>query len=162
MGTEISPRDMALLRLAADGKSGAEMQAETGLTAAFAVLRVKELLRERDVWSEIERRQLLMEELYRLKNKIDKQNENFIDDKNAKVLLEVIVAIDNVMDKQSQITDEQLMKISQAQAQAMMGMIQSAFEYAKNTLSQQYPDADMKAIEESFNEGLVAQAEQYS
>ncbi len=41
-------------------------------------------------------------------------------------------------------------------------MIQSAFEYAKNTLSQQYPDADMKAIEESFNEGLVAQAEQYN
>ncbi len=162
MGTEISPRDMALLRLAADGKSGAEMQAETGLTAAFAVLRVKEILRERDVWTEIERRQLLMEELYRLKNKLDKQHENFIDDKNAKVLLEVIVAIDNVMDKQTKITDEQLMKITQAQAQAMIGLIEAGFSRAKELLAAEYPDADVKAIEAAFNAGLTEQMETYS
>lgn len=162
MGTEISPRDMALLRLASDGKSGAEMQAETGVTAAFAVLRVKEILRERDVWTEIERRQLLMEELYRLKNKIDKQSENFIDDKNAKVLLDVILAIDTVMDKQAQITDEQLMKITQAQAQAMMGLIEAGFARAKELLAAEYPAVPVQEIEQAFNDGLMAQMEQYS
>lgn len=161
MGTEISPRDMALLKMAADGKSGAEMQAETGLTAAFAVLRVKELLRERDVWTEIERRQLLMDELYGLKNKLQEQNEDYINDKQGMVLLQTIQAIDNVMDKQGKITDEQLMKITQAQAQAMMAMIQAAFKHAKETLAAENPHIDLQEIEKAFNDGLMAQMETY-
>lgn len=161
MSTELSPRDMALLKMAADGKSGQEMQAETGLSAAFAVLRVKELLRERDIWSEIERRQLLMQELYSLKVKLQKQNEEYINDKQAMVLLQTIQTIDNVMDKQGKITDEQLMKITQAQAHAMMSMIQAAFEHAKGLLAQENPGLDLQEIESAFNEGLVAQMTQY-
>ena len=161
MGTEVSPRDMALLKLAADGKSGAEMQAETGLPAARCILRVKEILRERDVWTEIERRQLLMEELYGLKNKLQKQTEEYIDDKMAKVVLDTISVIDTVMDKQSQISDEQLMKITQAQAMAMMSMIEAGFEHAKALLTAEFPDVPVQRIEAAFNEGLVAQMETY-
>lgn len=157
MATEISPRDEALLRMAADGKSGLEMQQETGLSAPRAVLRVKELLKKRDVWSEIERRQLLMDELYALKNKLQAQNKDFINDKQADVLLKTINSIDAVLDKQGSITDDQLAKISQAQAQAMLMLIRSAFEHAKALLETDYPDVPVQQIEAAFRTGLEAQ-----
>lgn len=154
MGTEISPRDEALLRMASDGKSGLEMQRETGLNAARSVLRVKELLRERDVWSEIERRQLLMDELYGLKNKLQKQNEEFINDKQATVLLQTINSINDVLDKQGAITDDQLEKISKAQSAAMLMLIKGAFDAARKALEAEYPDVDIEVINAAFREGL--------
>ncbi len=57
--SEISLLDETLIRAAASGKSGEEMEALTGIPAAQAILHVKQLLSRRDIWSEVERRQLL-------------------------------------------------------------------------------------------------------
>ena len=78
MATDLSPRDVALLQAAADGMSGNDMAKEFGIPAAKAILRVKELLRSYDIWTDIERRQLLMQEIYALKNKLQAQNGDYI------------------------------------------------------------------------------------
>jgi len=160
MGTELTPRDDALLKAAADGWSGQEIEEELGIPAAKAVLRIKELLKQNDFWTDIERRQLLMHELYRIKNKIQKQTENYIDDKMGEVLLKTIKTIDEILDKTGKITDEQLMKVSQAQAGTMLQLIKAAFDRAKEVLSAEYPDVDVKVIEVAFNDALAEKAKE--
>lgn len=160
MGQELTPRDDALLKAAADGWSGQEIEEELGIPAAKAVLRIKELLKQNDFWTDIERRQLLMHELYRIKNKIQKQTENYIDDKMGEVLLKTIKTIDEILDKTGKITDEQLMKVSQAQAGTMLQLIKAAFDRAKEVLSAEYPDIDVKVIEVAFNDALAEKAKE--
>lgn len=160
MSTDLSPRDDALLKAAADGWSGQEIEDALGIPAAKAVLRIKELLKQNDFWTDIERRQLLMHELYRIKNKIQKQTENYIDDKMGEVLLKTIKTIDEILDKTGKITDEQLMKVSQAQAGTMLQLIKAAFDRAKEVLSAEYPDVDVKVIEVAFNDALAEKAKE--
>lgn len=157
MGTEITPRDEALLRLASEGKTGLEMQKATGLDSTRCILRVKELLRKADVWTEVERRQLVTRDLYDLRNQLREQTKDYINDKMATVLLQTISAIDVVLDKQGKITDEQLAKVSAAQAQAMMGMIRAGFDHARRLLEAEYPDVPAQAIEAAFRTGLSEQ-----
>lgn len=66
----LSLRDNMLLQAAADGLSGEEMEARYGIPAAEAVLRVREILKSRDIWSELEQEQLLLADLQKLKQKI--------------------------------------------------------------------------------------------
>lgn len=160
MGTDLTPRDDALLKAAADGLSGQEIEEQLGIPAAKAVVRIKELLKQNDFWTDIERRQLLMHELYRMKNQIQKQTNNYIDDKLGKVLLETISAIDTILDKTGKITDEQLMKVSQAQAGTMLQLIKAAFDRAKEVLAQEYPEVDAKIIEVAFNDALAQKAKE--
>jgi hypothetical protein len=162
MAQELSPRDVALLQAAADGMSGLEMAQEFGIPAAKAVLRVKELLRSNDIWTDIERRQLLMQEIYALKNKLQRQNGDYINDKQAEVLLKTITAIDSVLDKQGKITDDQLAKVTQTQAKTMVALINAAFNRAKEILSEEYPDYPLAAIEQAFNQGLNEKAAEFS
>ena len=51
--------DDILLKAAADGRSGQEMERISGIPAAQAVQHVKELLNSRNVWDEHQQRQLL-------------------------------------------------------------------------------------------------------
>ena len=161
MATDLSPRDVALLQAAADGMSGNDMAKEFGIPAAKAILRVKELLRSYDIWTDIERRQLLMQEIYALKNKLQAQNGDYINDKQAEVLLKTIVAIDGVLEKQGKITDDQLTKVTQTQAKTMLMLIKAAFDRAKEVLAEQYPDYPIAAIEQAFNQGLTEKAAEY-
>ena len=70
MGKEVSVLDDMLIKAAAGGKSGAEMEKLTGIPAAQAVLHVKQLLATRDIWTEQEQRQLLLNELHVLKDSL--------------------------------------------------------------------------------------------
>src|SRR5690625_2580602 len=72
----MNPRDKQLLDLAASNATPNEMEAATGIPAAQAVSRVKALLQSRDIWSELERRQLLLHDLYNLKNKLVDESDN--------------------------------------------------------------------------------------
>lgn len=160
MAQELTPRDDALLKAAADGWSGERIEQELGIPAAKAVLRTKQILASNDVWTDIERRQILMYELTELKNKIQKQTEKYIDDKMGEVLLKTIKAIDEILDKTSKVSDDQLSKISRAQAGAMLQLIKAAFDAAKGALAQEYPDADMRVIEAKFNDALQVKFEE--
>lgn len=68
MPKEVNVLDELLLRLAASGASGEEMERQTGIGAAQAVVHVKRMLQNRDIWTELERRQLLLLELNELKD----------------------------------------------------------------------------------------------
>lgn len=161
MGKELGPRDKAMLVEAAKGKSAQEIGDYLGLPAPQVVLRVKEILTERDVWTEIEQRQMYMMDLMDIKNKLMDQMKHHADKDNATTALKAIKLMDEILDKQGKISDDQLMKVTSAQAGAMVRFITGAFQYARAVIAEQYPDADLKQIEAAFNEGLKKEAEKH-
>lgn len=158
---ELTTLDEKLLQMAADGMSAQEMAAETGQSPAKALLRVKEILRERDWVTEIERRQLLAQDLYELKRKVQEQNRDvdWITDKQVIALSKVIRDIDEVMEKNSAITATMLEKVSQAQSVAMLRLIEAGFTRARKLLADEYPDLSLGRLQEAFQQGLQEAAD---
>lgn len=151
----LTKRDQALLDGAASGMSGEELQERFNLPAEKCILRVQEIIRSKDVWSEVERRQLLLHDLYRLKNSLQKQvEETGLDAKDVNNLIKTLVTIADILDKASRITSDQLTTLSNLQAQMLFQLVVASFGRAKHLLSEQYPDVDLLEIDDAFQAGL--------
>lgn len=151
----LTPRDNALLQAAANGATAEELGKVLNLDPVKAVLRVQELLRDADIWSELERRQLLLVDLYRLKASLQKQVEDTdFDSKDVSNLLKAFATIAGVLDKSSQITNSQLERVTAVQAVVIQDMVLHSYAKAKQILVAQYPDADVDAIDAAFIAGL--------
>lgn len=157
----LTTQDEKLLQMASDGRSGQEMSAATGLPAAKALIRVKEILRERDIWSEVERRAMLMDDLYELKRRVQDQlrDVTWLDDKQILALTKVIQTLDETLEKNGKITDELVNKVSGAQAAAMLRLIDNAFKRAKKMLAEEYPMLELGRLQEAFQKGLTEAAD---
>ena len=154
----LSLRDATLLDLAANNKSAEEMGLELGIDPARAVVRVKALLSSRDIWSDLEQKQLLLHSLFKLKEQLEKQSANYADPKETKVLLATISAINDILDKQGKLTEDQLTTITQTHARALVELVQSAFGLAEELLADKYPSVDLDEIRAAFQEGLRTKA----
>lgn len=161
MAKELGPRDMAMLVEARKGKSMQEIGDYLGLPAEQVTLRIKEILTTRDVFTEIEQRQLYMMDLVEIKSKLMDQMKSYADKDNATTALKTIKLMDEILDKQGKISDDQLMKVTTAHAGAMVRLIAAAFERAKDLLAAEYPEVDIKQIEAAFNEALREEADKY-
>lgn len=151
----LSPRDQALLDGAAAGKSADELGRLVNVPPANAVLRVQEILRDKDVWSELERRQLLLHDLYGLKNSLQTQVENGgFDSKDVSNLLKALTQIANVLDNSSKITSSQLERVTSVQAAVLYDMVLNSFVKVKQQIVADYPDADMASLDDIFVSGL--------
>ena len=60
LGGELTLADDRLLKLAANGKSPNEIAIETGMAPEKAVIRIREILNSRSLWSAAEQEQLLL------------------------------------------------------------------------------------------------------
>lgn len=156
--TGLSLRDARLLELAANGRSAEEMGALLGIKPAKALIRVKELLQARDIWTDIEQRQLLLSDLYQLKEQMQDQMRHGVDPKDAGVLLKTIKTIGDILDRQGKITEEELTKITQTQARALVGLVQAAMGRAEDLLREKYPYVDIGEIHDAFQVGLQTAA----
>lgn len=153
-GTDLSIVDEELIRLAANNKSGAEMQEILGIPAAQAIVRVRQLLREKDVWTQIERRQLLLESMYTLKDQLEVNVINLNEPKEVEAYLKVLSTIGERLDVASEITTEQMEKVTQAQALRLLQIYSLATERAKEILSAAHPEAVMADIDAALAEGI--------
>lgn len=151
----LSPRDQALLDAAASGKSAEELGRIVNVPSAQAILRVQEILRDADVWSELERRQLLLHDLYRLKASMQTQVENGgFEPKDVGNLLKALSQIASILDNSSKITSNQLERVTSVQASVLHDMVLSSFARAKQVLIEQFPNADVTEIDAAFIAGL--------
>ena len=150
---DISLQDVKLLNLAANGASGEDLEAKTGIPAAQALLRVRRILASRDVWTEVERRQLLLHSAQQLKSKVEK----FLqadDPKSVSAYLAVLKTISEMFDKMGKISNEELEKVTRAQAQKMLQLIEAAYGRARGLLSDEYPEVPLELLDAAFAQGL--------
>mgnify|MGYP000970302192 CR=1 FL=1 len=155
MSNVLSLRDNALLEAAAQGLSGEEMEAKYGIPAAQAILRVREILKARDVWSEVEQRKLLLTDLQKVKANLFDRLEGAEDASWASATIRALKEIGNLLDRQAKISDEDMEKVTAAQMRTLLNLITQAFGAAKEALAQDYPDVDVDVIDLAFQTALL-------
>jgi hypothetical protein len=156
MGKEISVLDDLLLRAAAGGKSGIEIERLTGIPADQALVHIKTILASRDVWTEHEQRQLLLLEMQELKESLHSNAINNQDPDSARLLLKTLELIGKRLDAQKLDLDENLIKLSRFQEQVLLRAMDSALSFAKRQLSEQYPEIPVYKLDELVADGLQA------
>jgi hypothetical protein len=147
--------DESLIRLAASGKSGEELERSTGIPAAQAVQHVKNLMARRDVWSEVEQRQLLLYQLNELKDSLSEAAFQLKDPESARLLLKTLELIGKRLDSQKVQLDDQVLKLSQYQQSVLLRAMDSALNFTKKELAERYPGVGRDEIDSLVAEGLM-------
>lgn len=155
MAKEIALLDDLLIKAAAGGKSGVEIERITGIPAAQAVHHVKQLLATRDIWTESEQRQLLLTELHELKDNLQDMALKSQDLDSMRLLLKTLETIGKRLDGQQTALDENMIKLSKFQEQVLLRAMNSALEFAKNALGERYPEIGKGELEEIVADGLL-------
>lgn len=154
-GKELTLLDDALLRAAANGKSGEEMASLYPVSAAQAIVRVKDILVSRDPWTQIEKKQLLLHSAYGLKSQLEEVLENnAFDVKNAEAYIKLLKTVGEILDKQGSISQNELETVTRVQAQALVHLIEAGYDRARKLLAEEYPDVDLHRIDEAFQIGM--------
>jgi DNA-binding transcriptional MocR family regulator len=151
---EISVIDEILLRAAAGGKSGDEIEKITGIPAAQALQKIKQLLSSRDVWTEMEQRQLLLAEMHELKDSLRAAAIEGQDPEAARVLLRTLEVIGKRLDTQQTVLDSNMIKLSMFQQKILMRAMDSALTFAKGELAERYPQIGNVELDELVANGL--------
>jgi hypothetical protein len=150
----ISVVDDILLRAAAGGKSGEEIEQITGIPAAQALEKVKQLLASRDVWTEMEQRQLLLAELHELKDSLRSQAVDGQDPEAARVLLRTLEVIGKRLDAQQTVLDENMIKLTMFQQRILLRAMDAALDFAKGQLAERYPQIAASELDDLVADGL--------
>lgn len=154
MGKEVALLDDLLIKAAAGGKSGDEIERLTGIPAAQAVLHVKQLLATRDIWTEQEQRQLLLSELHELKDSLSDHAIKAGDPDSARLLLKTLELIGKRLDSQQQVIDENMIKLSHFQERVLLRAMDAALNFAKDQLAEKYPQITRSELEMMVADGL--------
>jgi hypothetical protein len=154
MPKEVALLDDLLIKAAAGGKSGDEIERLTGIPAAQAVLHVKQLLATRDIWTEQEQRQLLLSELHELKDSLSDHAIKAGDPDSARLLLKTLEIIGKRLDSQQQVLDENMIKLSHFQERVLLRAMDTALNFAKEQLAEKYPEITRSELESMVADGL--------
>jgi DNA helicase HerA-like ATPase len=154
MPKEVALLDDLLIKAAAGGKSGEEIERLTGIPAAQAVLHVKQLLATRDIWTEQEQRQLLLSELHELKDSLSDHAIKAGDPDSARLLLKTLELIGKRLDSQQQVLDENMIKLSHFQERVLLRAMDVALNFTKDQLQLKYPDITRGELEQLVADGL--------
>lgn len=152
---ELTLRDKNLIEGAANGLSGDELEARYGIPAAQAIVRVRELLAAKDVWDQVEQRKLLMHSVFRIKEQIETEMIDTDKPKETEAYLKVITTLSNLLDKQGKISDAELAVITQAQARAIISVVEAGYQRARQLLADEYAGlVDLEEIDSVFQQGM--------
>jgi hypothetical protein len=155
MSKEVNVLDEILLRLAASGASGQEMERQSGIPAAQAVMHIKKMLEGRDIWTELERRQLLLYELNELKDSLKQNAIDLKDPQHARILLQTLTTIGQRLDSENKKLDVDFQKVTEHQAQMMGRAFDIALEHMKKELLREFPDVSKGHLDRLAAEGLL-------
>lgn len=151
---EISLLDDTLIHLAASGASGEEIEIKTGIPAAQAIDHVKQLMKRRDIWTELEQRQLLLFELNELKDSLRINAVQMQDPDSARLLLKTLELIGKRLDSEKGKIDQEVLKLSEFQQKVLLRAMDSALSFAKKQLAEKYPDVQKDELDELVAQGL--------
>lgn len=154
---KVSLRDKKLLELAANGATGVEMEKVTGMNAAAAVARVKEILSvNRTAYDAFERRELAMLSLLRLKSQMEREGIDTNNPKHVESYTKLNTAIDKMSLNNEKVSDDDLNKVTEAQARKLLQLIELAYNHARLVLKEEYPPdlIDLSVLDNAFQEGL--------
>lgn len=155
IGEGLSPLDKQLLKLAGSGKSPVEMGLAVNLPPEQVLLRVRELLESRDVWSERERFLMYLDDLYKIKDDLQREVALTGDPKAVSNLLRALEQLGKTLLTVAEMNRDTATVVTETQARFLVGLIVESFEYAKRSLAEEYPDLPVELFDAKLREGLA-------
>lgn len=159
---ELAMDDRRLLTLAQAGASPSEMSEELGLPAETCLARVRSLLKRNDVWTNLERQQMLIADMYDLKTRAF----NFLEKcfESDEVAARHIEAVNSVLkqlgdrlDKVKEYNDEEEARVTKQQTRLILDLVEDAWERVRIHISNAYANnqlLDPEAMDEVFYQAL--------
>jgi hypothetical protein len=154
--------DRRLLTLAQAGASPAEMSEELGLSAETCLARVRSLLKRNDVWTNLERQQMLIADMYDLKtrafNFLEKCFESDeIAARHIEAVNSVLKQLGDRLDKVKEYNDEEEARVTKQQTRLILDLVEDAWERVRIHISNAYANnqlLDPEAMDEVFYQAL--------
>ena len=159
---ELAMDDRRLLTLAQAGASPSEMSEELGLPAGTCLARVRSLLKRNDVWTNLERQQMLIADMYDLKTRAF----NFLEKcfESDEVAARHIEAVNSVLkqlgdrlDKVKEYNDEEEARVTKQQTRLILDLVEDAWERVRIHIANAYTNnqlLDPEAMDEVFYQAL--------
>lgn len=159
---ELAMDDRRLLTLAQAGASPAEMSEELGLPAETCLARVRAMLKRNDVWTNLERQQMLIADLYDLKtrafNFLEKCFESDeIAARHIEAVNSVLKQLGDRLDKVKEYNDEEEARVTKQQTRLILDLVEDAWERVRIHISNAYTNnqlLDPEAMDEVFYQAL--------
>lgn len=159
---ELAMDDRRLLTLAQAGASPAEMSEEIGLPAETCLARVRSLLKRNDVWTNLERQQMLIADMYDLKtrafNFLEKCFESDeIAARHIEAVNSVLKQLGDRLDKVKEYNDEEEARVTKQQTRLILDLVEDAWERVRIHISNAYANnqlLDPEAMDEVFYQAL--------
>ena len=159
---ELAMDDRRLLTLAQGGASPSEMSEELGLPAETCLARVRSLLKRNDVWTNLERQQMLIADMYDLKtrafNFLEKCFESDeIAARHIEAVNSVLKQLGDRLDKVKEYNDEEEAKVTKQQTRLILDLVEDAWERVRVHISNAYANnqlLDPEAMDEVFYQAL--------
>lgn len=159
---ELAMDDRRLLTLAQAGASPSEMSDELGLPAETCLARVRSLLKRNDVWTNLERQQMLIADMYDLKtrafNFLEKCFESDeIAARHIEAVNSVLKQLGDRLDKVKEYNDEEEARVTKQQTRLILDLVEDAWERVRIHISNAYANnqlLDPEAMDEVFYQAL--------
>lgn len=159
---ELAMDDRRLLTLAQAGASPAEMGEELGIPAETCLARVRALLKRNDVWTNLERQQMLIADMYDLKtrafNFLEKCFESDeIAARHIEAVNSVLKQLGDRLDKVKEYNDEEEDRVTKQQTRLILDLVEDAWERVRIHISDAYANnqlLDPEAMDEVFYQAL--------
>lgn len=156
---QLTLRDEKLLTLAANGRTPEEIAAEVNIGPEKVIVRIREIIKSRDIWSDIEREKLLMHSLYDLKDRLERNFDAMVGDpKLLESYRKTLELLGNRLDTRNELNAKDIERVTEAQARRMMKIIEGGYYRARAMLANAYPELDLKQIDAAFNLGMEEEA----
>lgn len=159
---ELAMDDRRLLTLAQAGASPAEMSEELGLPAETCLARVRSMLKRNDVWTNLERQQMLIADMYDLKtrafNFLEKCFESDeIAARHIEAVNSVLKQLGDRLDKVKEYNDEEEARVTKQQTRLILDLVEDAWERVRVHIASSYANGqllDPEAMDEVFYRAL--------
>lgn len=159
---ELAMNDRRLLTLAQAGASPSEMSEEIGLPAETCLARVRAMLKRNDVWTNLERQQMLIADMYDLKtrafNFLEKCFESDeIAARHIEAVNSVLKQLGDRLDKVKEYNDEEEARVTKQQTRLILDLVEDAWERVRIHISNAYANnqlLDPEAMDEVFYQAL--------
>lgn len=159
---ELAMDDRRLLTLAQAGASPAEMSEELGLPAETCLARVRSMLKRNDVWTNLERQQMLIADMYDLKtrafNFLEKCFESDeIAARHIEAVNSVLKQLGDRLDKVKEYNDEEEARVTKQQTRLILDLVEDAWERVRTKIVAAYKNRELldpEAMDEVFYQAL--------
>jgi phage terminase Nu1 subunit (DNA packaging protein) len=118
-------------------------------------MHIKKILQSRDIWTDFERRQLLLRELNELKESMRQNALEMKDPQSARLLLQTLQTIAQRLDSEQKQLDVDIIKVTEHQAKVMGRAFDIALNHMKNELQKLYPEVSRQELDSMAQEGLI-------